>query len=362
MKKILILIIVSLMFAAASYAGTATSGGALLQQEIGARPRGMGGAFTAVADDVSALSWNPAGLVNVGTLELSCMYTYGLGQASYEYLGGALPLNAFSGNEPPVEDRSNKIRAVSKSADKKVTGRGGQRRSESRNKNAAVALSVTALQCGKMETYALDGTLIGEVRAEDDWLVTLGGALPLFDGFSAGLSGKWLTSRLAETATANAFAGDAGVDWQIDVTPRQTAAINKWFQTLGTDVNNWFLTLGAVLQNIGTKIKYRSSGDDMPMTIRGGLSSTIQFDPSVGSLTLAADMAKPNDAKLRFNTGMEFAYMDTYSIRAGYRAGYDIGGFTFGVGVQLYTFQLDYAFSFNSDLNDEHQFTLTRRF
>src|SRR5947208_14742655 len=33
--------------------------------QVGERAQGMGGAFVAVADDASAIYWNPAGLVNV---------------------------------------------------------------------------------------------------------------------------------------------------------------------------------------------------------------------------------------------------------------------------------------------------------
>jgi len=39
-----------------------TAGANFLETELGARPMGMGGAFVAVADDVTALHWNPAGL------------------------------------------------------------------------------------------------------------------------------------------------------------------------------------------------------------------------------------------------------------------------------------------------------------
>lgn len=41
---------------------------------VGARPMGMGGAFTAVADDINAVYWNPAGLQQLKTCELT--YTF----------------------------------------------------------------------------------------------------------------------------------------------------------------------------------------------------------------------------------------------------------------------------------------------
>lgn len=42
--------------------------------QIGCRPQGMGGAYVAIVDDVNAIYWNPAGLVNVKSKELGFMY------------------------------------------------------------------------------------------------------------------------------------------------------------------------------------------------------------------------------------------------------------------------------------------------
>lgn len=42
----------------------------------GARAAGMGGAFIAVADDATAASWNPAGLINLEKPEVSFVYSY----------------------------------------------------------------------------------------------------------------------------------------------------------------------------------------------------------------------------------------------------------------------------------------------
>lgn len=70
-----------------------------LETELGARAMGMGGAFVAVADDVTALHWNPAGLAGLqgiqvfgmrtsvysvdGLSEDSVLASYGTGDAGY---------------------------------------------------------------------------------------------------------------------------------------------------------------------------------------------------------------------------------------------------------------------------------------
>src|ERR1019366_5810826 len=47
---------------------------AFLDDGWGARPIGMGGAFTAIADDSKAPMYNPAGIVQVQWNEMSAMY------------------------------------------------------------------------------------------------------------------------------------------------------------------------------------------------------------------------------------------------------------------------------------------------
>jgi hypothetical protein len=55
---------------------------------VGARPMGMGGAFVAVADDSTAIHWNPAGLVQLPRMELSAFFGPLLNGKEY-YMSGA---------------------------------------------------------------------------------------------------------------------------------------------------------------------------------------------------------------------------------------------------------------------------------
>ena len=50
---------------------TGTSAASFLEIGVGGRANGMGGAYSSLASDVSALYWNPAGLINTKTVAFS---------------------------------------------------------------------------------------------------------------------------------------------------------------------------------------------------------------------------------------------------------------------------------------------------
>ncbi len=64
---------------------------------VGARALGMGGAYTAVADDANATMWNPAGLARVDNLNFTFMYTGGYDfDRNHNYFGYAQSFNMAS--------------------------------------------------------------------------------------------------------------------------------------------------------------------------------------------------------------------------------------------------------------------------
>ena len=60
---------------------------------IGAKARGMGGAFVGLADDPSALYWNPAGLSQLECPQVMFMHDRWAQDIRYEYLGCAFPID-----------------------------------------------------------------------------------------------------------------------------------------------------------------------------------------------------------------------------------------------------------------------------
>ncbi|MBI2071395.1 MAG: PorV/PorQ family protein [Elusimicrobia bacterium] len=70
---------------------TQKTGAEFLNIPVGARPVGMGGAYTALANDISSLHWNPAGLALMNRPEIGAMYSQWLLDSQYNFLGFGYP-------------------------------------------------------------------------------------------------------------------------------------------------------------------------------------------------------------------------------------------------------------------------------
>ena len=74
---------------------TGTTAAQFLKIGIGARSIGMGGAFTAVADDISALYWNPAGLARMGGGQASFNHVNWIADVQYEAASAAVAVDGL---------------------------------------------------------------------------------------------------------------------------------------------------------------------------------------------------------------------------------------------------------------------------
>lgn len=72
--------------------GAAATRGAFLSRGAGARPAGLGSSFTAVADDASAMAWNPAGLGQLSSLSVVAQHDFASEDIALSSLAIAVPV------------------------------------------------------------------------------------------------------------------------------------------------------------------------------------------------------------------------------------------------------------------------------
>lgn len=313
---------------AAAQVNPGVTAGSVLQVPLGARALGMGTAFTAVADDDSALEYNPAGLSQLNAQDVEFTEIAGAGQTSLQQLtyGGPTP-SGFSG----------------------ITGNG----------YASAAGSVLMSQDGTVQVNQLNsnGTLgsSSNINAGSDLVLEGGyservGMTPVQVGNDnydvdhfIGVGAKYLHSTLAQTYHADAYAVDVGY-------------LMRQPQT--------GLSFGASALNLGSKLKYLNAADPLPATARAGVAWQ-GGEPGVHNLTLAADTDYSIYERLyHINTGAEYFWLKTYGVRVGYQFDRpNQGGLTLGFGFRWKgRFIIDYGWAMGDQLGNGQRFTLAYRF
>ncbi len=262
---------------------TGTAAAPFLEIEVGARAIGMGGAFTATANDVSAIYWNPAGLATLKQGEADFVHTQWLAGIHFDHVAAAIPVTPeiwFGG-------------------------------------------FVSAVTMDEMEVRTIDypdGT--GELFQASDIAIGLSGAWRLTDRLTIGGNGKYISEKIWHMS-ASSIALDLGL---LFVTPFKDIR-------LGMSVSNF----GPDMQMTGrdTKIYYdldqTNPGNNdripanletekwsLPLIFRVGLAGEV-MENRFGRLTLAVDAVHPSDNHEYVNLGAEFSYRDWAFLRYGWK-------------------------------------------
>ncbi|MFH1957034.1 MAG: PorV/PorQ family protein [bacterium] len=118
MKKTIICLLMFLIGSGRIFAGAGKSGATFLKISPGAGPVGMGGAYTAIANDINALYYNPAGISGIRQNQIGATHTEWLEGINYDFAGGVIPVRSGSIGISAVYLTTGKIEGRDESGNK----------------------------------------------------------------------------------------------------------------------------------------------------------------------------------------------------------------------------------------------------
>ena len=184
-----------------------------------------------------------------------------------------------------------------------------------------VGLGISYVDMGKIEGRDEYGNPTGDFTASDTHIFI--GYAKRFKRISWGITLGWLEDTI-KNDKKNVFLGNVGFLYP---------------------VSDRF-SLGLVAQNIGGKL----GNDPLPLTFKLGAASKLK------NVTLALDIAKPQDNEVYYCLGAEWWLRDALALRAGYKTNQDQGeGWSAGLGFKFGRNDLDYAYVPYGDLGITHR-------
>ncbi|MEO8666293.1 MAG: PorV/PorQ family protein [Ignavibacteria bacterium] len=299
--------------------------GEFLSIGVGGRPKGMGGAYVALVNDVTAGYWNPGSLSKIDYPQFSLMHDAQFGNlVNYDYGAVGIPFGKNS---------SLGISLIRMGVDDIADTR-----------NALIDLNGNGvLDDGER----LDPSKITYFNAAD-YAVYLTYAKRTSDKFTYGANLKIIRRNLAEE-------GAWGLGFDVGAS----------YNPFGS------FYLGANLMDLTTTYLSWSTGKKEVITPTAKLGTAYQIEFLKGTLTPAVDFdvrfenrrssANANLGPVSFDmhAGVEYSFRNLISLRTGYS---DLGNLTLGAGVKLPKINIDYSFSkFDGleELGSSHLISLT---
>lgn len=307
-----------------------TTAASFLEIGVGARAVGMGGAFVAVADDATAIFWNPAGLSRLESSEAIIIHTNWLVSTFFDFAGFVSPL-----------------------------GRWG-----------TVAASITSLSTDEMDVRTIqfqEGT--GEKFSYGDLSLALSYAKNLTSRLSIGVNAKYISQRIWHMSSAG-YAFDIGTLFRTQFNDLTIGmSISNFGTAMRLEGNDTFVNYDEAPQFGGSNDRIpafkQTDKFPLPLLFRVGLSMDI-LRSDANQLLLAIDAAHPNDNTEYINVGMEYVFNDKLALRLGYKNAFTLDteeGFTAGAGTKFrliggVVLSVDYSYQDFGLLNYVQRFSL----
>jgi hypothetical protein len=297
-----------------------------LKLAVGGRAAAMGESYAAIANDASALFWNPGGIGNLQNFEAHLTHVEYLQDFTFDYIGIVIPTNA--GN---------------------------------------LGFSAGALGMGETNVTTLadpDGEL-GTTWSASSIALGITFARALSNRFSVGVTGKYIRESIFNSS-ATSLAIDIGSIYDTGIKGIKIGmAMTNFGGKMQLSGRDFIVRDVDVEPTLGGNVTPPGELDrsewPLPLMFRVGLSLEVMKNES-GTLLIASDFTHPTDADERINVGAEYAFSNKIFLRGGYKFNYEEESFTFGGGLNLpitnYNLMIDYAYQQFGLLGETHRFSL----
>ena len=249
---------------------------------VDARASGMGNAFTAVGGDISSMYWNPGGMADVQGIQFVFVNNNWLYDITINYLAFAMNLRnngVFGGSIINLGSPEQLVRTVEEP----------------------------------------EGT--GEYFNVMDMAITFSYARRLTDKFSIGGNIKYIQQTIWHSS-ARAFAVDFG---SLFITPYKDiwigASLTNWGNSMQMDGRDLRFSNDPDPNNEGNvefiNASYETDKYPLPLMFRVGIAGELIKTQQM-RVSFALDAMHPNDNLEAVNAGVEYAFAETFFLRAGY--------------------------------------------
>ena len=312
----------------------ATTAAPFLSIGQGARAIGMGSAFVGVSDDASAIFWNPAGITKTQNFGFMVDHTKWIADINYNFMALTYNLDNFG----------------------------------------VIGMSFTISDIDEMNVTTVenpDGT--GETFGVTDAAFSLAWAIQLTDEFAIGFNPKFIYQGIWKMS-ATAVAIDMGVQY---VTPFDGMVLAMSISNFGTRMklegNSALIIYDPdpnSTGNNGNIPAYLQTDEwDLPLNFRVGVSYQ-PVNTENHRITLALDALHPSDNYESINAGAEYTFLNTFSVRGGYKSLFldsSEESFALGFGIQKQmlgnvTLAFDYSYLDFGRLSDIQKFSFAINF
>jgi hypothetical protein len=313
-----------------NFTNQGASGATFQKIWVGARASAMAGAFSALADDITALYWNPAGIARLQGINVGATYTRWFGDVQHNFIGAVMPI-------------SEKYR---------------------------VGVGLTFVDYGSLKSASLTRDYnAGTFNANDLSLgISIAGALT--ERFSFGATVKYIRNAVLDLS-ADGISFDAGSLYQTDFyNTKISLALSNLGADRGFQGNSLALlatnpALNQVSRSLDTRLV--TSDFPLPLAFRIGVGTDVFQGKIEGQkLNVALDFSAHSDGPEAFNLGGEYLWNDLLAVRAGYAFNQDQLGLGAGLGFHYksedFNGTIDYALNTTKNFGVIHRVSISAMF